>query len=102
MDRLDQLFEDTATKQRVSDSAFSTWAELLSLVVTRDKPSVNAAYREKKDEIGVAVKSVYNKLAGIELCVSGETKKGHSISLLGRALAPLTSVREKIKKLDLG
>jgi len=69
-DRLDQLFEDTATKQRVGDLAFSTCAELLSLVVTHVQPSVNAAYRAKANDIGVAVNSVYNKLAGIELCVS--------------------------------
>ena len=69
-DRLDQLFEDTATKQRVGDLAFSTYAELLSLVVTHVQPSVNAAYRAKANDIGVAVNSVYNKLAGIELCVS--------------------------------
>jgi len=69
-ERLDKLFEDTAVQQRAGALAFSTCAELLSLVVTQIQPSVNAAYRASSDEIGVAVKSVYNKLAGIELCVS--------------------------------
>ena len=69
-ERLDKLFEDTAEKQRTGELAFSTCAELLSLVVTQIQPSVHAAYRTNRDDIGVAVKSVYNKLAGIELCVS--------------------------------
>lgn len=69
-ERLDKLFEATAEKQRVGELAFSTCAELLSLVVTHIQPSVHAAYRTKRDEIDVAVKSVYNKLAGIEVCVS--------------------------------
>lgn len=69
-ERLDKLFADTAVKQRAGALAFSTCAELLSLVVTQIQPSVNAAYRASSDEISVAVKSVYNKLAGIELCIS--------------------------------
>jgi len=69
-ERLDELFEGTAEKQRTGELAFSTCAELLSLVVTQIQPSVQAAYRTKRDQIDVAVKSIYNKLAGIELCVS--------------------------------
>ena len=69
-ERLDKLFEEAAEKQRVGELAFSTCAELLSLVVTQIQPSVHAAYRSQREEIDVAVKSVYNKLAGIELSVS--------------------------------
>ena len=69
-ERLDQLFEETAEKQRTGELAFSTCAELLSLVVTQIQPSVHAAYRSQREEMDVAVKSIYNKLAGIELCVS--------------------------------
>lgn len=69
-ERLDRLFQDVAKKQYCGELAFSTCAELLSLVVTRTQPSVHAAYRRNRDRIRVAVKSVYNKLAGIEPHVS--------------------------------
>jgi hypothetical protein len=68
--RLDRLFKDTARKQYCGALAFSTCAELLSLVVTRTQRSVHAAYRKNRDHIRVAVKSVYSKLAGIEPRVS--------------------------------
>ena len=69
-ERLDELFENVAERQVCGELAFSTCADLLSLVVTRIQPSVNAAYRKKSQDIGVSVKSVYNKLAGIEPAVS--------------------------------
>jgi Transposase DDE domain len=69
-ERLDQIFEDVAERQVCGELAFSTCADLLSLVVTRIQPSVNAVYRKKSEDIGVSVKSVYNKLAGIEPAVS--------------------------------
>ena len=42
----------------------------MGLVVCQIHPSVNAAYIERKEEIGVTVKSVYDKLKGIEPVVS--------------------------------
>jgi len=69
-ERLDQIFENAAERQVCGELAFSTCADLLSLVVTRIQPSVNAAYRKKGPDIGVSVRSVYNKLAGIEPAVS--------------------------------
>lgn len=69
-ERLDQIFEGVAERQYCGELAFSTCAELLSLVVTRIQPSVHAAYRKKRGDIGVSVRSIYNKLAGIEPAVS--------------------------------
>ena len=69
-ERLDQLFEDVAERQYCGELAFSTCAELLSLVVTRIQPSVHAAYRKKREDINVSVRSIYNKLSGIEPAVS--------------------------------
>lgn len=69
-ERLDEIFEENVTRQRVGKVAFSTCAELLGLVVTRQVPSVNSAYHKKKDEMSVAVKSIYNKLSGMDLSVS--------------------------------
>jgi hypothetical protein len=69
-DRLDRIFEENAQKQVVGDLMFSTVADILGLVVCQIEPSVNAAYKNREDEIGVTIKSVYDKLKGIEPAVS--------------------------------
>jgi hypothetical protein len=69
-ERLDRIFADVAERQYCGELAFSTCAELLSLVVTRIQPSVHAVYRKKCSDISVSVRSIYNKLAGIEPAVS--------------------------------
>ena len=69
-DRLDQIFRDNAENQVCGELLFSTCANLVGLVAARVRPSVNAAYRKMAGQIGVSVKSVYNKLNGIELAVS--------------------------------
>ena len=69
-ERLDQLFANVAVRQCCSELAFSTCAELLGLVVSQTRPSVHAAYRAASEKIAVSVQSLYNKLAGIEPCVS--------------------------------
>ena len=56
-ERLDGIFADVAERQFCGELAFSTCAELLSLVVTRIQPSVHAAYRKKRNDISVSVKS---------------------------------------------
>jgi IS4 transposase len=67
---LDQLFRDHAVRQRESPLLFSTIVDLMSLVVCGVRPSINAAYQARQHEIGVAVKSVYNKINGVEPQVS--------------------------------
>jgi len=42
-ERLDRIFENAAQKQTCRDLAFSTCADLLGMVVTRIRPSINAA-----------------------------------------------------------
>lgn len=69
-ERLDAIFEENAHRQICGELAFSTCAELLGLVTTRMRKSVHAAYRGNVQDVGVAIKSVYNKLNGIELSVS--------------------------------
>ena len=69
-ERLDQLFKETAQRQASGELSFSTCAELLSLVVSQTRRSVHAAYRAQQAKIAVSVQSIYNKLAGIEPCVS--------------------------------
>ncbi len=69
-ERLDRMFEETAQTQVSGELLFSTCADLLSLVVTGSHKTVNSAYRRQRAEIGVSVKSVYNKLSRIETAVS--------------------------------
>lgn len=68
--RLDAIFDENAEQQYAGDLMFSTVADIMGQVVLRVHPSVNAAYVDRKDEIGVTVKSVYDKLKGIETPVS--------------------------------
>jgi IS4 transposase len=67
---LDQLFRDHAVRQRESPLLFSTIVDLMTRVVCGVRPSLHAAYQAQPEEIGVAVKSVYNKVNGVETQVS--------------------------------
>ncbi len=67
--RLDKLFSDAAKQQYEGRLLFSTVANLLAGVVCRYHKSVLASYRADK-EIGVSVRAVYDKLGGVEPCVS--------------------------------
>jgi len=69
-DRLDAIFENNAQDQYCGELLFSTVADIMGLVVCQIHPSVNAAYVDRKEEIGVTVKSIYDKLKGIEPVVS--------------------------------
>jgi hypothetical protein len=69
-DRLDAIFEENAEQQYAGELLFSTVVDIMGLVVCQIHPSVNAAYIERKDDIGVTIKSVYDKLKGIEPGVS--------------------------------
>jgi hypothetical protein len=69
-DRLDALFERVAERQSNKDLMFSTVVDLMGLVAAKVRPSVNAAYLAKQEEVGVTVKALYDKLQRMETCVS--------------------------------
>jgi hypothetical protein len=69
-DRMDAIFAQAATRQKVGELLFSTCVDLMALVVAKVRKSLHAAYRVQADRVGVSVQSVYNKLAGIEPSVS--------------------------------
>jgi IS4 transposase len=69
-ERVNAIFEQNAEQQVVGELMFSTVAEILGLVVCQTYPAVNAVYKDRKEEIGVTIKSVYDKLKGIEPVVS--------------------------------
>lgn len=65
-EQLDRVFRANAREQREGDLLFSQVVDVMSLAVLKIRPSVKAAYDQKKDEVGVAIASLYNKLQGIE------------------------------------
>ena len=71
-EQLDQWFENCSQKQYTKDLLFSTVFDIMSQVVSGSRDSVHAAYQASKEDISVSVKSLYNKLNGIELNTSAE------------------------------
>ena len=67
---LDEVFAKTAKRQRCGELLFSSVVNLLAIVTTGSRKSVNEAYLARKEEFAVSVASVYNKLNGMETEVS--------------------------------
>ena len=64
--QLDDWFETVAGGQHTRTLLFSTLFQLMMQVVSRQQPSIHAAYQAAPVPIAVSVKSVYNKLNGLE------------------------------------
>jgi len=71
-ERLDNLFAQTAVRQRPSELLFSLVADLMGTVVCGVRPSMHAAFQARSDEIDVTIKALYDKLRGIEPHVTRE------------------------------
>ena len=67
---VDELFENVAERQYTRTLLFSSVVDLMGLVVNRIHPAVNAAFHARAETIGVAIKSVYNKLDNLEPVLS--------------------------------
>jgi len=67
---LDEVFATTAKRQRCGELLFSSVVDLLALVATGTRKSVNDAYKAKKEQFTVSVTAVYDKLNGVETEVS--------------------------------
>jgi hypothetical protein len=63
---LDALFLQTAVAQYQRELLFSTLVDLTGMVVCRASKSVHAAYVRKRQEVGVSVRALYDKLDGVE------------------------------------
>lgn len=101
--QLDAWFETVAEEQYTRNLLFSTVFDLMTEVVFRQQPSVNAAYQARATDIGVSVTSVYNKLNGLEPAVTAglvnfaSDQAGALIEQLGGAKpAPLPGWRMKV------
>lgn len=67
---IDALFRGTAEQQHEKTLLFSSVVDLMTLVVARVQPSLNAAYQAISDTLPVSLTSVYNKVNGTEPSVS--------------------------------
>lgn len=63
---IDRIFRQNAVTQSERVLLFSSVVTLMCNVVCRVKSSVNAAYTDMQDLLGVSLKSVYNKLNHVE------------------------------------
>ncbi|MCP4257490.1 MAG: IS4/IS5 family transposase, partial [Planctomycetes bacterium] len=104
-EQMDQWFDRHADSQYTRDLLFSTIFDIMSLVVSGTHKSVHAAYQYLKEDIAVSIKSVYNKLNGLEPTTSAELVRYAArqaepvIEKLGGALKPLLP-GFRIKMLD--
>lgn len=104
-EQMDQWFDRHADSQYTRDLLFSTIFDIISLVVNGTYKSVHAAYQNRKDNISVSIKSVYNKLNGLEPATSAELVRYAArqaqpvIEKLGGAQKPLLP-GFRIKMLD--
>jgi hypothetical protein len=83
-EQLNRWYECTAQKQYTRELMFSPVYDLMSQVVFRIKPSINAAYRDHEADVGTSIVSVYNKLNGLETHTAAEL-----VRYSARELTPL-------------
>jgi hypothetical protein len=70
--KLDKLFADTAVKQYQRELLFSSLMMLMLEVVLRSSPTINHSYNRHKDEVGVSINAVYDKLKNLEPNITAE------------------------------
>lgn len=82
---VNDLFRAHSQLQDERELLFSAIVNVMSLVVMGAHPSVHAASQRRREEIGVSVKSLYNKLNGVEPEVSRALVR-HSVDRAGEVL----------------
>ena len=94
-DLLDAVFESTAKRQRCRELLFSSVVDVLGLVVTETRKSVNEAYHAERERFTVSIAAVYQKLQKVETQVSRQMVRqtaahmAEMVGLLGRRRTPL-------------
>jgi IS4 transposase len=68
-EKIDAIFEKVAADQYTRSLLFSSVVDLMGLVVCKIRPSIHAAYEARREQIGVSLTAVYNKLNGLEPAV---------------------------------
>jgi IS4 transposase len=101
-DLVDDVFAKNAKRQYYKELLFSAVVNLLVLVATGIRRSVNDAYRAKQAEFTVSVTAVYDKLQGVETEVSRQLVRQTALRMaevvdrLGRRARLLAGYRVKI------
>jgi hypothetical protein len=67
---IDQVFEDVSDRQYTRKILFSSIVDLMSLVVCRIRPAINAAYQARAGTIDASLKAVYDKLDRTEPAIA--------------------------------
>jgi IS4 transposase len=100
---IDGLFEEVAERQYTRDLLFSSIVELMSLVVCRIQPSINAAYTKNAVPINVSLQALYRKIERIETPVGSalvrksDERLAPVIAAMGGELTPwLPGYRAKL------
>jgi hypothetical protein len=70
--RMDKLFNDTAELQYEKTLLFSTVMMLMIEVILKSVPSLNRAYHLHQEDIPVSLRSLYDKVNGLEPGISRE------------------------------
>jgi hypothetical protein len=68
--KIDAIFTGAARSQYERELLFSTVVALMSHVVCGVQPSVRSAYLAKREQIGVSLSALYEKLRGVEPAVN--------------------------------
>src|ERR1700730_17799753 len=88
-DVFERLFEDHAERQYTRDLLFSSIVKLMSLVVCRIRPSLNAAYQKNAVPLPVSLKALYGKIDRLETPIGSPL-----VRTAGQRLAPvITAMR---------
>jgi len=66
---MEEVFEQNSDSQYTRELMFSTVVGLMMLVSLGLSPSVHAAAKRIEEELGVSLRSVYNKINGVETAV---------------------------------
>ncbi len=87
---LDEVFAKTAKRQRCGELLFSSVVNLMAVVATGGRRSINDAYLAREEEFTVSVASVYKKLNGVETEVSRQMVRQTAMRMADvvRQLAP--------------
>jgi IS4 transposase len=85
---LDALFEQHGEDQYVRTLTFSSVVNLLGEVVLRVQPSVRAAYLQRREQLGVTLQALYDKLTGTAPNLSAQLVK-HIAQRAAKVLAEM-------------
>lgn len=85
---LNALFDSCSEQQYTRSLLFSSMVDLMGMVVSKVRPSVNAAYQRVKETLPVSLTAVYDKLNGLEPPVTSALVR-HSAERLEKVVASM-------------